>query len=168
MEVVMVKELKKTVLAATEVPDECIKNAQVMIVADLSWHIIAPNPYRMHGLGDMIPAPKVTCPIVDVRGVPAENDDAMLRVMNSCVDKSAGVLNLAGLLTGLEALGGRVSNQLSVVSNQLSVKPSAADVSAKWRGKKEGDVEKKLAAVERYENKRRVARRVHGRKVTVS
>lgn len=142
------KDGLKLVYLGTEVPDECIANAQVVIKTEDTWHVIAPNPYRMHCTAD-IPMPEVKCPIVDIRGV--KDEEAMRAVMEKCTDKSAGVLNMAGLLTGLEALGAKVTQRVSEAASQ---RVRAADVAARFREKKEG----------------RVARRVstHMRKVAVN
>jgi hypothetical protein len=109
MQITIVKELKQKVFVANEVPDECVAHAQVAIISNLSWHLIAPNPYRAHGMSEALPLPKVACPIVDVRSV--TDDEAMMKVMSACVDKTAGVINLSGLLTGLEALGAVVTQK---------------------------------------------------------
>lgn len=96
---------QKTVVAATEVPEECVKRAQVVIVSEYSWHLIAPKPWKMHCLLNFAPVPTVTCPVIDVRGVPDEKSEAMFKVMQACVADHAGVINLDGLVTGLESLG---------------------------------------------------------------
>lgn len=96
----------KYVFAASAPGDECVRHAQVVIVAEHSWHLIAPKPYRVHCLLSFAAVPSVACPVVDVRGV--KDDVKMFAVMQACVDEKAGVLNLDGLLTGLEALGGVV------------------------------------------------------------
>lgn len=97
---------KKMVFVSSETPDEVVKRAQVVIVSDGRWHLIGPAPFRAHGLGAAIPLPKVTCPVVDVSRV--RDDLRMKQVMDACVSVHAGVINLDGLLTGLEALGGIV------------------------------------------------------------
>lgn len=123
----------KYVFSASAAPDECVKAAQVVIVAEFSWHVIAPAPYRMHCLLSFAPVPAVACPVVDVKGV--QDDEGMAKLIRTCTDPSAGVLNLDGLLTGLEALGGKVCK--TVNSNQLSVKETAAELSEARMEKKE-------------------------------
>lgn len=106
---------KKIVTVARGVPAECIRAAQVIIVTEDTWHLIAPGSLRVHGLSGDIPMPAVTCPVVDVRGV--EDFARMRGIMDVCVDVNAGVINMDGLLTGLEALGGkRVSGARGQVS----------------------------------------------------
>lgn len=102
---------KKYVYVASEIPDECVFHAQVAILAEFTWHLIGPAPYRAHGVTQYIPMPDVKCPIVDVRTMKLDtgNDDRMWQVMNACVDKTSGVFNLSGLLTGLEALGATIT-----------------------------------------------------------
>lgn len=95
------------VLLATAPMEECVKRAQVVIVSEHSWHLIAPRPYKMHCLNSFAAVPTVTCPVVDVREVPDARSDEMFRVMQACTADQAGVINLAGLLTGLEALGAK-------------------------------------------------------------
>jgi hypothetical protein len=97
---------QKLVFISTEVPDECVRRAQVVIVSEAGWHLIGPAPFRAHGLGNAMPLPQVRCPVVDVSAV--TDDVGMKRVLDGCVTLQAGVINLAGLLTGLEALGGVV------------------------------------------------------------
>lgn len=99
----------KYVFSASAVPDESVKAAQVVIVAEFSWHVIAPAPYRMHCLLSFAPVPKVACPVVDVRGV--QDDEKMAEIIKACTDPSAGVINLDGLLTGLEAMGAKVAQK---------------------------------------------------------
>lgn len=138
----------KLVFLAHEVPEESLGHAQAAIISDGTWHLIAPNPYRIHSTAD-IPMPKVNCPVVDIRGV--TDEEGMRRVMDACTDKSAGVINLDGLLTGLEALGAKVTR----------IKPDAVAINAAWRERKEGSVEKKMKVIAAYEKTKRVARRVH-------
>ena len=91
----------KYVVSASAVPDEVVKAAQVVIVAEYSWHVIAPAPYRMHCLMSFAPLPAVSCPVVDVKGI--ADDEKMAAILKSCIDPIAGVINMDGLLTGLEA-----------------------------------------------------------------
>ena len=114
----------KVVFVAHEIPEESLAHAQVAIVSEDTWHLIAPNPYRIHSTAD-IPMPEVKCPIVNISGV--KNEDGMRAVMQTCVDKTAGVINLFGLLTGLEALG-------AVITQRPVFK--AADVSRSFHGKR--------------------------------
>lgn len=86
--------------------EDCVKRAQVLIVGEHSWHLIGAKPYRMHCLSSFAPVPAVRCPRVDVGGV--KDDERMGRIMMACVSDAAGVINMDGLLTGLEALGGKV------------------------------------------------------------
>jgi len=81
--------------------------AQVMLVDGEAWWVKAPAPYRAYGNGEL---PKVSCPVVDISGIEAENFAQMARLVGDCVDVVHGVLNRSGLLTGLEALGGRVES----------------------------------------------------------
>ena len=92
-----------------------------MIVTDMTWHLIGPGNLRAHGLSRDIPQPTVTCPVVDVSKV--RDDEKMGAIIRTCVTPTAGVINMAGLLTGLEALGGMIkrSGQLSVISDQKTV-----------------------------------------------
>jgi len=99
----------KYVFSSMAVPDECVKAAQVLIVGEFSWHVVAPAPYRMHCLMSFAPVPVVNCPVVDVRGV--ADDEGMAQIIKTCTDPSAGVINLDGLLTGMEALGGKVERK---------------------------------------------------------
>lgn len=144
METVITKQLKQKVFVANAVPDECIERAQVVIVSGLSWHIIAPNPFRAHGLGNAIPVPTVKCPVVDVRGV--QDDAAMMKVMAACVDKSAGVINLDGLLTGLQALGAKVTQ------TQPKKAATAADVQALFMDRKNQRVARRVRGVKERVN----------------
>lgn len=110
MATIATQQLKtRYVFSASAVSDECVKAAQVVICTEFSWHVIAPVPYRLHCLLSFAPVPAVKCAVVDVRGV--ADDEGMARVMGACTDATAGVINLGGLLTGLEALGAKVSNQ---------------------------------------------------------
>lgn len=95
----------RQVMMGTAPLEECVRRAQVLIVGGESWHLIGPAPYKMHCLNSFAPVPVVNCPAVDVRGV--KDDEGMGRVIQGTVDANAGVFNLDGLLTGLEALGGR-------------------------------------------------------------
>lgn len=106
MEPKMVTQTKQVMLSMA-LSEDCIRNAQVLIVEEGRWHVLAPKPYRMHCDSGFAPVPTVRCPVVDVRNV--QDDEAMGRVMGTCVDPTFGVINLAGLLTGLEALGATVS-----------------------------------------------------------
>lgn len=113
----------KYVFSASAVPDESVKAAQVVIVGEFSWHVIAPAPYRMHCLMSFSPVPVVTCPVVNVMGV--QDDEKMAEIIKACTDPSAGVINLGGLLTGLEALGAKVvqkeeSRTQKVTARELS------------------------------------------------
>lgn len=125
---------KKMVLAATSVPEDCIRRAQVMIVTDMTWHLIGPGNLRAHGLSRDIPQPTVTCPVVDVSKV--RDDEKMGAIIRTCVTPTAGVINMAGLLTGLEALGGNVksSGQKTVVSVQKAVSREPVKVIRARRG----------------------------------
>lgn len=91
---------KRKLFVGNVSPDDVAKRAQVMLVDGERWWIKAPAPYRCYGEGE---TPKVSCPVVDCSSIP--DDDEMLKrmayVIGDCV-------NLAGLLEGLEALGGRV------------------------------------------------------------
>jgi hypothetical protein len=58
-----------------------------------------------------VPMPKMTCPIVDIRPVRIDDDERLAQVMKHCTDQTAGVINMSGLLTGLEALGAKVTNR---------------------------------------------------------
>ena len=111
----------KYVVSASAVPDEVVKAAQVVIVAEYSWHVIAPAPYRMHCLMSFAPLPAVSCPVVDVKGI--ADDEKMAAILKSCTDPIAGVINMDGLLTGLEALGGKVQKAegRKVTARELSV-----------------------------------------------
>ena len=102
------KTQKKLVFLSTEVPADCVRMAQVAILSDDSWHLIAPWPHRAHGLSRSIPMPEVTCPIVDVSAV--KDDLRMREIFNRYVAPYAGVINLSGLLSGLEGLGAKVLN----------------------------------------------------------
>lgn len=97
----------KYVISAMAVPDECVRAAQVLVIGEFSWHVIAPAPYRMHCMMSFAPVPVVTCPVVDVRGV--ADDEGMAWIVRNCTDPSGGVINLDGFLTGMEALGGKVT-----------------------------------------------------------
>ena len=111
----------KYVVSASAVPDEVVKAAQVVIVAEYSWHVIAPAPYRMHCLMSFAPLPAVSCPVVDVKRI--ADDEKMAAILKSCTDPIAGVINMDGLLTGLEALGGKVQKAegRKVTARELSV-----------------------------------------------
>jgi hypothetical protein len=98
---------KKQVMLSMALPEDCIRNAQVLIVEAGRWHVLAPKPYRMHGDSTFMPEPVVSCARVDVREI--ADEAGMSRVMGTCIDPTFGVINLDGLLTGLEALGGKVS-----------------------------------------------------------
>lgn len=108
----------KYVISATAVPDECVKAAQVLVIGEFSWHVIAPAPYRMHCLMSFAPVPVVTCPVVDVRGV--ADDEGMARIIRTCTDPSGGVINMDGLLAGLAALGAKVK-RVTVRGSLLAV-----------------------------------------------
>lgn len=97
---------KKIVTLANAVPDEVIKNAQVMIVTGETWHIYTKGQ-RAHGTE--LPAPLVTCPIVDVSRV--EDDDKFSELIKLCILPSAGVVAMDTLLDGLVQLGGIVTNK---------------------------------------------------------
>lgn len=97
---------RKLVVMATAVPEDVVRQAQVLIVTRDTWHLIGPGKLRAHGLSREIPAPSVTCPMVDVSGV--KDEERMRGIMEACVSPVAGVFNMAGLTTGLEALGGKV------------------------------------------------------------
>lgn len=132
---------KKMVVAAVGVPEECIRNAQVMIVTGETWHLIAPGSLRVHGLSKDMPVPVVGCPVWDVSGV--KDLDRMRAIMDACVTPAAGVFNMAGLTTGLEALGGKrvVVEPLSVSSKQLEKSSRSLKVSSsryQRRGSKVG------------------------------
>lgn len=116
MDTKMVTQTKQVMLSMA-LPEDCIRNAQVLIVEEGRWHVLAPKPYRMHCDSGFAPVPTVGCPVVDVRHV--QDDEGMGRVMAVCVDPTFGVINLAGLLTGLEALGAVV--KLPVTKSQKSV-----------------------------------------------
>ena len=111
----------KYVVSASAVPDEVVKAAQVVIVAEYSWHVIAPAPYRMHCLMSFASLPAVSCPVVDVKGI--ADDEKMAAILKSCTDPIAGVINMDGLLTGLVALGGKVQKAegRKVTARELSV-----------------------------------------------
>ena len=112
---------KKFVFSSSAIPDECVRHAQVAIITEATWHLIGPEPYRAHGVMDVMPMPVVTCPVVDIRLV--QDEEKMALVMNSTTDRAAGVINMSGLLTGLEALGAKVRRPIrTVISNQLSVR----------------------------------------------
>lgn len=119
----------KYVFSASAVPDEVAQAAQVVIVGEFTWHVIAPAPHRMHCLLSFAPVPQVNCPVVNVAGV--KNDEGMASVIRACTDPTAGVINLDGLLSGLEALGGKVSKP--VASDQLPVKKKTARELSKAR-----------------------------------
>ncbi len=142
---------KELMLVSTEVPEDCIRRAQVAIVTENGWYLLVPGA-RITGLSKWVPLPKVTCPVVDITPIRMDDDDKMMKIMSVCVSKTAGVINLAGLLIGLEALGAKVTSQS--VSHQSSVisKPRAQDVA--------------IAFYER--KKKRVARRVNGGKAGVN
>jgi hypothetical protein len=110
----------KYVFTASDTPDECVRNAQVLVVGEFSWHVIAPAPFRLHCLLSFAPVPQVRCAVVDVHGV--TDDGKMAELIRTCTDPSAGVINLDGLLTGLEALGGKVSRPLTVDGGRLGKK----------------------------------------------
>lgn len=101
----------KRVMMSMALPEDCIRNAQVLLVEAGRWHVLAPKPYRMHCDSAFMPEPVVTCARVDVSGI--EDEEGMSRVMGTCVDPTFGVINLDGLLTGLEALGGKVSRPVT-------------------------------------------------------
>lgn len=102
---------KKVVLVAKQVPAECVKRAQVLVLTDKTWHILAPNPYRAHGLLSEGTTPKVKCLVLDLSRVPAENDEKTAQVIKDCTAEHAGVINMEGLVSGLCALGGRVVSE---------------------------------------------------------
>lgn len=110
----------KFVLTASAPPEECFRRAQVLVVGDHSWHVIGPAPYRLHVLNTFSRPPAVGCAVVDVRGV--TDDEGMGRVVRACTDPSAGVINMDGLLTGLAALGGKVTRVSGVKCQVSSVK----------------------------------------------
>jgi len=123
MAVQSVDQKKKYVFSASAVPEESVKAAQVLIVAEFSWHVIAPAPHRVHCLLSFAPVPTVTCPVVDVRGV--QDDEKMAEIIKACTDPSAGVINLNGLLTGLEAMGAKVAQK----AESRTQKPTARELS---------------------------------------
>jgi hypothetical protein len=135
----------KLVFVSTEVPEECIQRAQVAIVTDNGWHLLAPIPYRCHGLDKFVPMPKVNCPIVDIRPVRMDDDDKMMAVMASCVDRSTGVINMSGLLSGLEALGAKVTKPVAHPQQDVTAEEVQMDL-----------LKRKV---------KRVARRVHGERM---
>lgn len=150
----------KLVYLATEIPEESIRNAQVLILDTNAgtWHLFAPQPYKAHGRLEMMP--QVHCPVVDL--TPVTNEDAVCRIIKATTSPQHGVINLDGLLTGLEALGAKVKR----VSESAS-QPDAVDVNAAWRARKEGSVAKKMRAITAYENNKRTARRGHAGKAKV-
>ena len=128
------EQTKTNVVSANAVPDEVVKAAQVVIVAEFSWHVIAPAPYRMHCLMSFAPLPAVSCPVVDVKGI--ADDEKMAAILKSCTDPIAGVINMDGLLTGLAALGGKVSPVQNAECGRQK-KPTAKELSTARMEKKE-------------------------------
>lgn len=107
MVVESVQHKTKIVVSVSAVPEESVQAAQVVIVGDFTWHIIAPAPNRMHCLLTFAPVPTVACPVIDVTGV--KNDEGMAEIIRACTDPKAGVINMDGLLTGMAALGAKIT-----------------------------------------------------------
>lgn len=136
IELVETSRLKpvKMVYVARAVPEECAARAQVMIVTGKTWHLIGPAPYRAHGDASFAKPPKVGCVVIDVSGVAEVNDERMGQVIAACTAPSAGVINMDGLVTGLCALGGKVSR----VKNQVSSRKVRRDLTPSPSPKGEG------------------------------
>lgn len=97
---------KRIVMVATDVPEEIVRRAQLMIVTGESWHIICPGQ-RAHGKNEA--APQVACPIVDISAV--EDDEQVAELMKLCVLPIAGVVAMETLINGLTKLGATVKNR---------------------------------------------------------
>jgi len=98
----------KYVFLSTSLPEDCAKYAQVAIQDERSWHLIGPAPYRAHGDAGQYAMPEVTCPVVDIRPIPAEKDEAVMNILAHCIQPQSGVTDLHGLLDGLERLGAKI------------------------------------------------------------
>jgi hypothetical protein len=117
----------KLVFISTAIPEESMKHAQVVIVTGKTWHIIAPAPYRAHVDGSM-EMPEMRCPIVDVSAFSTDyQDEKMAQIVKATTDAQAGVINLAGLLTGLEALGATVTRPAPLSASQTFPQISAEE-----------------------------------------
>ena len=101
------KPQKQMMFLSRVTPEECLERAQVAILNENGWAFIAPAPYRAYVLS--APLPNVNCPVVDVRQVRVEDDDRMFAVINECVNETVGVIDMDGLLNGLEELGAQVT-----------------------------------------------------------
>lgn len=102
---------RRLILRATEVPDECIKRAQAVIITESAWHLIAPLPWKLSCLKDMDIPETVTCPIVDISALPEELDTQVAQVIAENYSLDSGVTNLPALLAGLVQLGAVVTNR---------------------------------------------------------
>ena len=110
----------KTVLTSNSVPDEAVAHAQVVILTQHGWHMIA-GAQRVHAYDtDKMPLPAVNCPIIDVSTIPEENDDAAKDIIVANTSKAAGVTNLPALVRGLKAMGAKVKRQHEGTDNTLS------------------------------------------------
>jgi len=100
------KPQKQMMFLSKATPEECIERAQVAIINENGWFLIGPAPYRAYV---NTPQPSVKCAIVDIRPVRMDDDESLFAVVDRNVDKTVGVIDMAGLLRGLEGLGAVVT-----------------------------------------------------------
>jgi len=111
----------KLLRVAHDIPRESIERAQVVILSDRTWSLIAPAPYRVHALSREVPLPAVTCPLIDIRsvGLSTGQTDRMLEVVEKCIHTDEGVIDLKGLISGLKALGAVVLPEIERVASRV-------------------------------------------------
>jgi len=97
----------RRVIVMSDAPEVVLHYAQVLIVDGERWHAYGPGAMRAHGEWGIGEARALaTCPILDVSGV--TDDERMADIIRRCTAEHAGVINMDGLLTGLQALGAQV------------------------------------------------------------
>jgi hypothetical protein len=100
------KPQKQMMYMAKVTPADCYRHAQVVILNENGSWVIAPAPYGAYVVNEQVLHFPV--PVVDVRQVREEDDERLKAVLRDCVDDEAGVMDMAGLLRGLEALGATI------------------------------------------------------------
>jgi len=100
----------KLAFICNEVPEEIVRHAQVMIVTGNTWHIFG-SAGRAHGDREAFNIPEVSCTVIDISPIDELNSEKVAEIIGTCTDPNAGVINMAGLVTGLSALGGVVTER---------------------------------------------------------
>lgn len=104
---------RRQILCGTEVPEECIRRAQVVIMTAETWHILAAAPYRAGFSREetTIPDDMLSCPIVNISELPEELDAQVAELIRNHYTPETGVVLLPELLSGLVKLGAKVMNR---------------------------------------------------------